>query len=171
MKPLLRQIIIVMLILGMAAVAYAIHEVIPSETRIPMPGPDAEKLNEYIIKYEPYKGWKLWPGKGRLYEGTEPHGALLTTFVNDTALRSIRKMEGMKDGSIIVKENYTDDKEFVALTVMYKLEGYNTDAGDWFWVRYAPDGNVEAAGKVEGCINCHKRVEDNDYVWTGKVVK
>jgi hypothetical protein len=171
MKTLLKPFLLIVFILGMAVVAYAIHEVIPSETQIPMPGPNADKLNDYIIKYEPYRAWRLWPGKGRLYEGTEPHGVLLTTFVNDTARRSIRKMEGMRDGSIIVNENYTEDKEFVALTVMYKVEGYNPGAGDWFWVRYAPDGKAEAAGKVEGCINCHGKVKDNDYIWTGKVIK
>jgi len=25
-------------------------------------------------------------------------------------------------------------------TVMYKVEGYNPDAGDWFWVKYSPQG-------------------------------
>ncbi|MEW6740366.1 MAG: DUF305 domain-containing protein [Nitrospirota bacterium] len=76
-------------------VVYAIHEIIPSETQVPEPGPDAEKLNEYIVKYNPYRAWDLWPKKGKLYKGTEPHGALLTTFVNDTALHSIRKKKGM----------------------------------------------------------------------------
>lgn len=167
----LRVMLAGLFVLGVVAVAYAIHEVIPSETRIPMPGADAVKLNEYLMRYEPYRGWNLWPGKGRLYEGTEPHGALLTTFVNDTALRSIRKEEGMKDGSIIVKENYTSDKEFVALTVMYKIDGYNPEAGDWFWVKYAPNGKVLAEGKVEGCIKCHGKAKNNDYIYTAKVVK
>ena len=93
--------------------------------------PDAEKLNEYIVKYDPYRAWELWPKKGKLYKGTEPHGALLTTFVNNTAHFSIKKKKGMEDGSIIAKENYTADKKFVALSVMYKIKGYNPAAGDW----------------------------------------
>jgi hypothetical protein len=169
MRKMLKGVVIVAFVLVMAVTAYAIHEVIPSETRIPMPGPNAGKLNDYIIKYEPYRAWRLWPGKGKLYEGTQPHGMLLTTFVNDTALRSIRKQDGMRDGSIIVKENYTVDKEFTGLSVMYKIEGYNPEAGDWFWVKYAPSGKVQASGKVEACINCHKQVKGNDYIWTDKV--
>ncbi len=161
----------VIFILGFGVFADAIHEIIPSETQIVMPGPDAEKLNEYIIKYNPYRAWSLWPDKGRLYKGTEPHGLLLTTFVNDTALHSIKKKKGMADGSLIVKENYTADKKFTALSVMYKIKGYNPEAGDWFWVKYAPDGKVLASGKVEACINCHVKRKDNDYIFTGKVRK
>lgn len=149
--------------------AYAIHETIPSETQTVLPGPDAQKLYEYIIKSEPYQRWDLWPGKGKLYKGTEPHGALLTTYINSTARHSIKGKKGMADGSIIVKENYTADKRFVALTVMYKIKGYNPEAGDWFWAKYKPDGTVEASGKVKGCIDCHGKRKDNDFIMTGPV--
>jgi hypothetical protein len=56
-----------------------------------------------IIKYNHYRAWDLWPKKGRLYKGTESHGVLLTTFVNDTVLHSIKKKKGMADGSICSK--------------------------------------------------------------------
>ncbi|HBR20991.1 MAG TPA: hypothetical protein DD713_00235 [Nitrospiraceae bacterium] len=134
-----------------------------------MPGPNAEKLNEYIVRYDPYKSWELWPKKGKLYKGTEPHGALLTTFINSTAHFSIKKKKGMEDGSIIVKENYSADKKFAALSVMYKIKGYNPDGGDWFWAQYDPDGKAIAAGKVKKCIDCHSTKKDNDYIFTGGV--
>ncbi len=169
MKTLSTIMLSIFLVIGIAFIANAIHEIIPSETTVPEPGADAQKLNEYIIKYNPYRAWNLWPKKGRLYKGTEPHGALLTTFVNDTAYHSIKKKKGMADGSIIVKENYTADKKFVALSVMYKINGYNPEGGDWFWVKYSPDGKVEASGKVKGCIDCHAKMKDNDYIFTGKV--
>lgn len=156
-------------IIAFSSAAYAIHEIIPSESTIPEPGADAVKLNEYIIKFNPYRSWFLWPDKGRLYKGAEPHGSLLTTFVNNPAYHSIKNKKGMSDGSIVVKENYTAEKRFVALSVMYKIKGYNPEGGDWFWVKYAPDGRVEASGKVKGCIDCHSKVKDNDYIFTGKV--
>jgi hypothetical protein len=159
------------LILGMAFIASAIHEVIPSETQIAEPGPDAEKLSTYIIRYKPYTAWQLWPGKGRLYPGREPHGSLLTTFVNETAYYSIRDKKGMADGSIIAKENYAADRKFVALTVMYKIRGYDPESGDWFWAKYALDGKVIASGKVEACTKCHGEKKDNDFIWTGDVKK
>lgn len=170
MKSLITVLLAVALLLGAAAVGHAIHETIPSETQATMPGADAVKLYEYITRYEPYEKWSLWPGKGRLYEGTEPHGALLTTYVNDTALGAIREMASeLPEGSIIAKENYTQDKEFVALTVMYKIEGYNPEGGDWFWAKYGPKGDVQASGMVEGCLKCHGKVSDMDYLWSRKL--
>ena len=169
MKRILVCFSSVVFILGFSLAANAIHETIPSETQIVLPGPDAEKLYEYIMRYDPYRNWGMWPGKGKLYKGTEPHGALLTTFVNNTASYSINKKKGLADSSIIVKENYTADKKFVALTVMYKIKGYNPEGGDWFWVKYLPDGKVEASGKVKACIDCHAKQKDNDYLFTGKV--
>jgi len=36
----------------------------------------------------------------------------------------------MADGSIIVMEDYTADKKLEGCTVMYKIKGYNLEAGD-----------------------------------------
>ncbi|OGP94760.1 MAG: hypothetical protein A2Z19_03490 [Deltaproteobacteria bacterium RBG_16_54_18] len=125
-------------------------------------------LWDYLKKADYAKKWEMWPGKSALYPGKEPHGALLTTYVNKTALAAIKEKKGMlPDGSIIVKENYTPDKKLAALTVMYKVKGYNPQAGDWFWAKYLPDGKIAAEGKVAGCIQCHASVKANDYVATG----
>jgi len=139
-----------------------------------MPGADGVQLQKYLTKDKPYVKWKLWPGKGKLYKGTEPHGALLTTYVNEAALKSIKAKKGLKDGSIIVKGNYMPDKKLAAVTVMYKVKGYNPGAGDIFWMKYLPDGKIEASGKsgmVDMCIGCHAKVKGNDYLFTGKVKK
>ena len=113
MKRMTVFVLSVFFVLGLGVAAYAIHEIIPSETQIVMPGPNAEKLNEYIVRYDPYIAWELWPKKGKLYKGTEPHGSLLTTFINNTAHFSIKKKKGMEDGSIIAKENYTAEKNLL----------------------------------------------------------
>ena len=81
-----------------------------------------------------YTGWKMWPGKDALYKGTQPHGAFLTTYVNESAHAAIMgKKGGMPEGAIVVKENYSPQKELAAVTVMYKVKGYNPSVGDWFW--------------------------------------
>ena len=114
-----------------------------------------------------YKKWLLWPGKGELYPGTEPHGALITVYVTADVRRIIEKNRGMMlPESIIVKENYNSDKELVAITVMQKIKGYNPEHNDWFWAKYSPDGTVEAAGKVDTCINCHKQRASVDYLFS-----
>jgi hypothetical protein len=147
-----------------AAQEKAGQQVQPREYR---PGASGEQLYDYITKKAPYTRWQLWPGTTKLYKGTEPHGALLTTYVNDVALKSIRNKQKMADGSIIVKENYTPDKKLAALTVMYKMNKYNPDAGDWFWLKSSPEGKIEASGKVDGCIACHGKRAQNDYIFTG----
>ena len=162
--------------ISVAVVAYAGHEhaVIPFETqalgyKTSMPIPAAGDLRQHILGQEPYKTWETWPDKGKMYKGTEPHGSLLTTYVNDIALKSIKKKEGMANNAIIVKENYAPNKQLVAITAMYKVKGYNAADGDWFWVKYDADLNVLSEGKVQGCLACHGTVKDNDYIFTGKV--
>lgn len=171
MKKVIVAVLTTGFIFGFFLIASAIHELAPSETQVPLPGSDAGKLNEYITKYKPYTEWNLWPGKGKLYKGTEPHGALLTTFVNDTAYYSLKGKKGMADGSIIAKENYSSDKQFKALTVMYKIKGYNPEGGDWFWAKYSISGKAEVSGKVKACIECHGKKKNNDYIMTGDINK
>jgi hypothetical protein len=131
-----------------------------------------QALWDYLKKVDYAKNWKMWPGKKPFYKGTEPHGALLTTYVNDIALKGIQEKKGtLPDGSIIVKENYSPDKKLGALTVMLKEKGYHPPAADWFWVKYGPDGKIETEGKVEGCIDCHGKAKGNDYLFTGSLKK
>jgi len=125
---------------------------------------------KHITVDKPYTQWALWPGKGEMYKGRQPHGAFLTTYVSKEAKQAIEGKEGkFPQGSIIVKENYNSDKTLAAITVMYKDKGYNPQAGDWFWVKYKPDGTASAQGKVKGCIKCHSARADNDYVFTGSM--
>ena len=71
----------------------------------------------------------------------------------------------------IVKENYTPSKELAAETVMYRVPDYNRKAGDWFWLKYDPNGIIEKEGKVAGCIDCHRSVMSNGWLFTGPVRK
>jgi len=167
---------ILVFVLGIAVVAFAGHEhmVIPYEAqalgeRTTMPLPAAGDLRHHLIGHMPYKKWALWPGKGEKFKGTEPHGSLLTNYVNDIALKSIKKKKGMANNSIIVKENYAPNKKLVAVTAMYKVKGYDSDGGDWFWVKYDANFEVLAEGKVKGCLACHSTVKDNDFIFTDKV--
>jgi hypothetical protein len=138
-----------------------------NETDLPVK--EVGQLHQYITEKNPYTGWKLWPGTTKLYPGKQPHGAFLTTYVNNIALKSLN--EGDKkfpQGSIIVKENYTAAKELAAITVMYKVDGYNPLTGDWYWLKFKTDGSVEAEGAVTSCIGCHSAMVDKDWVFTDK---
>ncbi len=140
----------------------------------------AGKLWEKIQIDNYRKNWKMWPGKEAFYSGTAPHGTLLTTYVNDPAYKTIEsKMELMPYGSIIIKENYTQDRSISDITVMQKIEGFNPGANDWFWARYSPGGvliitekdgrKIKLAGKIEACINCHSKQIYNDYIFTSSL--
>jgi hypothetical protein len=133
-----------------------------------MPGAEGKDFLSYITEANPYQDWELWPGTEKMYEGTEPHGVRLTTYVNMQALKGIEEgmlEKGMPYGSIIVKENYSAEEELMAVTSMYKLKGFNPEAGDWFWIQHAADKKIMAAGKVEMCIGCHRQVEHRDYLF------
>ena len=159
-------------LLALCSFAFAIHETQPAETETPLPGADAVKLYAYLTKQKPYTSWELWPGKSRMYKGSQPHGEFLTTYVNDAAKFGIGDKRGiMPEGTIIAKENYGTDRKFTALTVMYKVKGYNPGAANWFWAKYDGGGKVLASGRVEACIKCHGAKKENDFIFTGALKK
>ncbi len=119
------------------------------------------------LEQSSYKSWPMFPGKGQLYKGMEPHGSLLTTYVNQLAQDAITNGAAtLPPGSIIVKENYMPDSTYAAATVMYKVAGYDAANGDWYWAKYVADGSIEASGRVAMCAQCHTANKQRDYVMT-----
>jgi hypothetical protein len=134
------------------------------------PPAEGKAVYTYVTQTDSYKAWDLWPGKGELYTGKHPHGAFLTTYVSKDALKTITDKSGMfPEGAVIVKENYNKEKKLAAVTVMYRVKGYNPEAGDWFWAKYGADGSIQKEGMVKGCIGCHQTKIENDWVFTGDV--
>ena len=127
-----------------------------------MPGADPGELWNYITKTSPYTQWSFWDDHKGMIEGREPHGSLHKVYVNNAAYSS--HSVPLKYGAIQVKENYNKNQKLMAITVMYKLKGYNPDDGDWFWAKYSPDGMAKPYGKPSGCIGCHGAKADNDFV-------
>ncbi len=118
--------------------------------------------------------WDLWPGMGRLYRGNAPHGALLTTYVNELAGSALEAGEAaMPDGAIVIKENHTPEGRVAAVTVMYKRSGYNPEHNDWFFTKFLADGSLDTMpngmameGRLPGCQGCHIAKRDLDYLYT-----
>ncbi|MFH2218689.1 MAG: cytochrome P460 family protein [Pseudomonadota bacterium] len=151
-------------IIVMSAIVLVAGMVIGSMAFADMPGADPAALWTYITKDSPYTEWGFWPDHQGMQSGRAPHGPLHKVYVNDRGLNSSKPP--LKDGSILVKENYSKDEKLGAITVMYKVNDYNPGDGDWFWVKYSPDGKVDAFGKPNGCIGCHGVRADNDFVTT-----
>lgn len=106
--------------------------------------------------------WERWPGTTELHPGAEPHGALLTTFVNPIAREALRRgAPAMPPGAVVVTENYLPDSTLVAVTVMVRSAGFDPRRQDWFRARFGSAGEIEAAGRVEECAGCHAREPDD----------
>ncbi len=118
------------------------------------------------------------------YEGIEPHGFMLETFYSRATIDG-------HDGTLVVKRNYgpagvevdqvvaNPEDHLAALTIMFRREdGYDPDNGNWYWVKYLPDGSldvnpagVQLAGRIgknaeAGCIACHLGAGGDDYLFT-----
>ncbi|MBW1895483.1 MAG: cytochrome P460 family protein, partial [Deltaproteobacteria bacterium] len=78
-----------------------------------------------------------------------------------------REGKPMPYGAILVKENYGKDKTtLMAVTPMYKIKGFDPEAGDWFWAKYDANGKVLKEGQVTGCISCHQARKAADWIFT-----
>jgi hypothetical protein len=167
---ILTAAIVLFTLVSVSSTVPAAEEVRPesaSQGTNELPKASGPALWDYLQRVDYTANWKMWPGKSAFYPGTQPHGALLTTYVNPIAYKAIEGKTGtLPSHSIIVKENYDPQKELKSITVMYRVKDFNPEAGNWFWAKYAPDGKVDAAGKVEMCIECHGKQKDNDYIWT-----
>jgi len=127
-----------------------------------MPSADPAAIWTYISKTSPYHQWQNWPDHQGIQQGRSPHGILHHVFVNQAGLSSAKPP--VSSGTMIVKDNFNKRQELKAITVMYKVKGYNPVAGDWFWVKFSPTGKVAKAGKPRGCIGCHAARERNDFI-------
>ena len=133
---------------------------------------------EHVLHTDPYDGWGTWQGDewnnfDAFLKSGEPHGAVVRIFANDVALEAAAAPGfggTLPAGSIVLKENYmgtdpAEPGELAALTIMYKVEGLNPDANDWFWVKAAGDGSkIDAEGAVGGCIGCHSQPKNADFL-------
>jgi hypothetical protein len=143
------------------------------------PPPEAAALWRHVQEIDPYQSWsslqppgmELYPAMRRgVVPARNPHGAYLRLLGNAIALQAAEQAAGrpMWPGAILVKENFARDKTTLnSVSIMYKVEGYHPEAGDWFWGMYAPDGRVLAAGKVQSCIECHRSQYRHDWRFTG----
>jgi hypothetical protein len=156
-------------VLGLTVTAVAVSLIVGLSARPDMPGPDAAALWEYITKESPYTEWGFWEDHQDILPGNSPHGPFHRVYVNDILLKA--ESAPVPFGSIQVKESFDANKNKTNITAMYKVEGFNPQAGDWFWARYTLDGKPGPAGKVSACIGCHGVKAANDYILVHTVQK
>jgi hypothetical protein len=105
--------------------------------------------------------------------GGDPHNGTKNVYVNKTREDIAPNGEQQfpyPDGSIVVKEAYRPNKDYVGLiAIMRKKAGVDPEHNDWEFIEYtrnAPDDEFNVIAKDGGCWVCHARVEDIDYVFT-----
>jgi hypothetical protein len=137
--------------------------------QMPADDPTAAKLFTMITETDPFQDWARFPEAQGLIESAAPHGPFARVWINgpveDVVLTGLGG--NLPDGSIIVKENLGEStsEKADAWTIMWKVSGYDPDNNDWFWANVTPDGDVNAEGRVEGCITCHGGARENDFVF------
>lgn len=91
-----------------------------SESAPPPPDTTGAAIWAHLQESNYADAWKLWPDKGRNHPGQEPHGAQLTTLLNDVAYEALMSDAGeFPDGVIVVKQNFTTEGKLNAVTTMY----------------------------------------------------
>jgi len=153
-----------------------------SKTAKPMMAPafggpgDVARATSLWQSMRGYRSWSSYPGLAGFQPGRSPHGKFLKYYINDAAARNPSHAGA---GYLIVKENYTaqDSSTLASVTVMQKIPGYDPADGDWFWVKFGPDGsimknekNMALAGRVakgmpKGCIACHANAGGEDFLF------
>ncbi|MEO1270254.1 MAG: hypothetical protein AAFX99_19370, partial [Myxococcota bacterium] len=128
---------------------------------------------------ETYSGWALFPGTFENWPSAAPHGERANIYVSTEFLSD--PADPPADATI-VKENLDGEGEIAAWTIMRKIDGFNPDEDDWFWMKLLPDGSLDVngagvplAGAVGkggdmGCIPCHAGAGGDDFLFTNDAV-
>ena len=112
----------------------------------------------------------LWQGIQPSIDGT--HGAYVQIWADAAALEAINNGTEVPDGGTIVKCGFENEsgspvgESGHALTAMRKIDGYDPDNQNWFWVRFdGQTGEVDRfAGAVPMCSGCHAADPNGDYI-------
>ena len=153
--------------LRLSLIAILMATPVLANTEKPLPPPEGAALWQHINEVDPFEEWDQVPGYDGVTRAKSPHSRHVKLYVNRIGMEAYQADKPFPNGTIIVKVNYgADQKTAVSVTPMYKVEGYNSEAADWFWGFYSPEGKVHQEGKVFSCLNCHKEAQASNYVFS-----
>lgn len=129
-------------------------------------------------------GYGDWIMRSEVMPGMSPHGAFVRLYYNIVTVEGVPYHVVIKDnyggeGVTLAMVQESPDDYLMAVTPMLQREpGYDTENNDWFWVKYEADGSLAmtpdgmaiagrfAKGMPMGCIFCHAKAADGDYLFT-----
>lgn len=102
-------------------------------------------------------------------KGTSPHGTVRIWYSSNLKDLLANTTFTAPEGSVSIKEADPDNNGTVdALVVMIKKPaGYDAANGDWYYDVRDTAGTVKsdpAPGKIQACIDCHKKFSGTDYL-------
>jgi len=145
-----------------------------SSKRISIPSTPEEiaAIDKIIAEELPnYQSLQLFPGTSRLMSSASgtgaPHGRWVTIYVNNIAFEGVNSGDSeLPDGSLIIKDAFSEDKNLRATILMKKVNR------EWYYG--APNisnpirrryGNASSES-VSACATCHAKAEkDYLHVW------
>lgn len=131
--------------------------------------PTGAALWEEISVTDPFDMWATFPGITNPILSGSPHGPMANVFISTEVEGAVASGAlPLPPGSIIVKQSFdpdTMDEAGDAITVMWKVEGFNPTNNDWFWASFGFDGTVLAEGALSGCAGCHGSRRSNDFIF------
>lgn len=131
-----------------------------------------KRLWKRITEETNFRRYPSWPQHEGIHPGQFPHGNYHRIYISPQLLSALPLPEKIvPDGSIIIKVNSDSNKMEKAITIMAKVKGYDPEAMDWFWLKTDLEGNIQAEGKVKGCISCHHLMKKNDYIFVHQLDK
>lgn len=110
----------------------------------------ADALWEEVHAAE-YRTWERAPGWPERVPSGAPHADEVDIYVNEVFVEALASDEAptrWPDGSIVVKDGWTDD-ELKLVAIMEKRDGA------WFFAEYGADGSVDFSGQPGLCTRCH----------------
>jgi len=123
---------------------------------------------ESAVAFEDWRGWNKTSPTPYL---SGEHSSWATIYFDELAGESSQSANGQfVPCAKIVKVHFTNagGTAIRKLFLMAKMPaGFDPDHGDWWYGNY--DASIGAGmieqGAVEGCISCHERASDLDYVF------
>ena len=107
-------------------------------------------------------------GHGQTYFKTRFNAIAASKLTSDGKVQNNAQFP---EGSLIVKELYTDQKSLGLYAILLKnSKSEDADAKGWVWGYIKPGGNVTVSASKKGssCINCHSQAGNIDYVLMNK---
>ena len=92
MPPLRIHLLLPLLVLLVGAVAMAACDILDGEPELP--DTTAASVLAYLDEVDYQESWELWPDLGEKYQGGDPHGMLVTTYLNPAALDAPGRLGG-----------------------------------------------------------------------------